>query len=893
MESATVPWNWLDPRDLSRWEAPPAAEPPAQGCIDADQLARLLQEPANDQVRYAIIRGWHPLVVAALISDAVLAGKTWIWLGNAGELRLVARDLRLAETAAPTVLAKLVDEPSDLVSVVASFPVPCPVIDLTGSAEALEDLRLKQRQAFMREHMTARRALVDLGHLLARRAQPRPYVPLASLAGRHAGRTAVCIAAGPSQDAALDLIRAFLPDCIVICVDIVHRTLVAAGIRVDYVVNLDSGEAVARRIGGSPDPRTVLVMPISGHRSMEAGFQRVSYLVSRQQPFEGGSAADHFWHGTNVGCGTIGLAVHLGCTEILLAGHDLSFSAGSYYAGSVADKDALQSFSLRNNAARQLEVPCNAGGMVRSNAQFAAGIDDIGYLLGRNPQVRAWNLAANQAVGAAIPGATALPADWRPQPAGTAAAPALPTDIFAVLASQQVLAECRSVAAAWSEQRQRGLPIRDARIAVGAQPGLGEACLLLEPFISGYLADALRLMALPATADAGPVIAEVERCCDATVQLWLERIERGITTDDWRAVPKRVWPEPEQRTWFKSLILWRIAQNPASSRGQYLSFCAREYAELQRAIPQAPLPVWRDLPDWVVLMAQLWLTAPDPVIAAFLDLCGLQDEDAVRTAAAQARSLGIAPLPVSPAAAACQRLRQQISEDLLADAELAASWLPAVPLVVDALLAKGSGAAQRLAVLEQIIRAGRIPVNDVLIGKVVATHPDIGAACALFEGHEKVMGEATTLAMAQRQASIGDVDGAIANLVRIRALSAYAADAWRLLCRLLTERLGAERMLAEMQGMWPQGQAALAIFAALGEKQGASAALLVVEGWRSGALPVEVLATMAQTVIAEQERLPAAAAASIGRLLDETAVQPGADAGRIAAIRGLLGRAAG
>lgn len=879
---------------MARWEAASGPEPPRQGSIHADALAQLLQEPANDQMRYVIICGWHPLVVAALTSDAVLSRKTWIWLGSPAELRAVARDLTQAGPATLTVIAKVVDDATDLVPVVAGFPVPFSVIDLGGSTGTVEELRLKQRQSLMRVHLTARKALVDVGHLLARRTRLRQNISLAGLAGLHAGRTAVCIAAGPTQDRALQLIRDSLPECIVICVDIVQERLAKSGIRVDYVVNLDSGVGVARRIGGSPDARTILVMPIAGHRDMEAGFGRVSYMYTRHAPFEGDSPADRFWHGTNVGAGTVGLAIHLGCTEVLLVGHDLSFTSTAYYAESVAEMDGLQNMALRSNAKRSFEIPGNAGGMVESSLQFSAGVDDIAYVLARNPQVKAWNLAANLGVGALIAGTSALPQPWSPAPSGGSAAPAqLTMTEVPALDPQAVLAQCRAVAAAWSGHRAAGKPIRDTMVAIEGTAELRDASQLLAPFINGYLVDALRLMALPAGSSGAPVIAEVERCCDQTVRLWFERIERAIATDDWKPVPKPTWADPAQREWLGSLLGWRIALNPASSQITYLNFCAREYSELLKVIPQAPLPAWQDLPDWTVMANALWPVAPPAFITRFIEICELLGDAGVRGGAAKARELGIAAQPLSDDVAAYRRLRQGISTDLQADAVQATAWLPLIPLLVGALLAEGPGSAARLRVLEQLIRSRRIPVGDVLIGRVVVAHPDISAACALFEGHEPVMGEATTLAMAQRLAAIGNVDEAITNLVRIRALSGYAGEAWKLLCRLLTSRLGAERMLQEMQGMWPQGQAALAVFVTLGEKLGAAEALLVVDGWRSGALPIEVLATMAQSVIAQQRGLPAAVASCLNRMLDETSALPGEDASRVTAIRTLLGRIAG
>ncbi len=169
---------------------------------------------------------------------------------------------------------------------------------------------------------------------------------VAELAGTHAGRPAVVVAAGPSLHRNVDeLTRPGVREkVVVVAVQTVLKTLLARGIRPDYVTSLDYAEVSARFFEGlaPADVQGIeLVAEAKAHPkvlSSYPGIVRCPAARVLDQVLGPALAADKgaLRPGATVAHLAYYLARHLGCDPVILIGQDLGFTDGQYYHAGAA-----------------------------------------------------------------------------------------------------------------------------------------------------------------------------------------------------------------------------------------------------------------------------------------------------------------------------------------------------------------------------------------------------------------------------------------------------------------------------------------------------------------------------------------------------------------------------
>jgi hypothetical protein len=177
----------------------------------------------------------------------------------------------------------------------------------------------------------------------------RAYVEspgVADLRGIGAGRAAVVVSAGPSLRRNVDLLgdKHVRGGVVVIAVQTVLKTLLARGIRPDYVTALDYHEISARFYEGlSPeDVRgiTLVVEPKCNPAIVAAwpgeircvGDETLDRILGERFAHEKGMLPP----GATVAHLAYYLARHLGCDPVILIGQDLGFTDGLYYGPGAA-----------------------------------------------------------------------------------------------------------------------------------------------------------------------------------------------------------------------------------------------------------------------------------------------------------------------------------------------------------------------------------------------------------------------------------------------------------------------------------------------------------------------------------------------------------------------------
>lgn len=207
--------------------------------------------------------------------------------------------------------------------------------------------------------------------------------PVDRLRDVFAGVPAAVIAAGPSLEACLPLIRALRSRMAVIAVGTAVRPLLAAGIPPDLAVVVDASPLVLRQFDGV-EPHTLrLLAPAQIEPRLLQRFadRLISFGTSALPAFDEwmerlGAPVHRLRAGGTVTITAIDAALFLGCAEILVFGFDLAFrddgithAAHSIWEEARHDPDSL------------IAVPGNTRAEVRTSRQFAAYIEvAAGYL---------------------------------------------------------------------------------------------------------------------------------------------------------------------------------------------------------------------------------------------------------------------------------------------------------------------------------------------------------------------------------------------------------------------------------------------------------------------------------------------------------------------------------
>jgi len=769
-------------------------------------VARRLHPAANDSLSDLVIVGWAKGALDLVLEDHYLKQKGTVWLVQPGQLPHLARALaaRSAETA--HIRIAVCERPGQIPYVLSLLPLCWSYAALdAGLVEPQEVLR-QAGQRFLRTIMPPHRVFGDLRHLLSRGEHLGEGIAMNHWKGAYAGQTALCIAAGPSLDAHLDLVRRVQDRCVVIVVDVVHRRLQQRGIKVDFTLNVDSSDCIPELLGGSSDPHSVLVCPINGHRGVDERFPRRSYFTG--DPYtEWVVGGDHtFRKGTTVGIATVGFAHYLGCREVVLVGHDLAFKADSYYS-SCADGKSLEAINrpISNRSVRT--IPGNDGGMVTTDLLFQIGVDDLSILL------RAWkddltvyNPNINAKIGARIENTLPLSGDWDPLAKAPLPRPAAGPTLGSLGAVERLkelprtlVESARGLADYWREQRHRD-PTQFSHLTIPRDPFLTLAFSPMALFERGLTYHMVRLQALPPSITLADHHREFEAFAEQVDEAAIDLLKRAcdLEQDPFAIDEKLIRDTGLSAAQFNELFA-RIALEPEFSMDNaMLPNLAQCYHNLRHGLPQVGMPAPHSANEGLMLCQSLGLLIPRRFLIQTLCLCVMEDEAYFAPCLDWARRHGVLtpdqltvdalpaphdrgePQPWLDAAAAVIAIRHEADGGLASTAARALTWHPCRLYLLRALLNRGPIGIE---VLEQLIDAGDLPLDDQLAALVLLNHPDVARAVAIISPRLKELGEATTMAIAHREEQRGNWNGALSQVASVRPLSRFRDQALVIACR--------------------------------------------------------------------------------------------------------------
>src|ERR1043165_6240965 len=493
---------------------PPISEPEHEP--EPGFLMRALMPAANDSLSDLVIVGWARGAADLVLADPYLAAKETVWV--VGESQLPHLAAGLAGRDQSHIRVAVCDKAEQVPFILSQLA-------LCWSFAAL-DVRLGQPSAilhqawnrFVRCCLPPERVIGDIRHLLARIDRIGDALPLSAWKDHYRGETALCLAAGPSLNESLELVRRFQDRCVVIVVDVIQKRIQAAGIKVDFVLNVDTSASLAKLMTPSADPHTVLVMPLVGHRDLDRAGQRRSYFANEVfSDWLLGEGSHTFDKGTTVGIASVGFAHFLGCKEAVLLGHDPAFQRDAYYSDFVDRASHEAAMVALSNPTMRL-IPGNDGGTVPTDLYFQVAVEDLGMLLRRwGDAITAYNYNCNLATGARITGAERLPDGWEP-----ARRDALPRPSCATVLADHGVAEraagfaermrtqSQAVADFWRKRRADN-PTEFSHLTVPPTLELHFAMAYLTLFERGLVYHMLRLHALPPSITVAGHHDEIDR----------------------------------------------------------------------------------------------------------------------------------------------------------------------------------------------------------------------------------------------------------------------------------------------------------------------------------------------------------------------------------------------
>jgi hypothetical protein len=787
--------SFLVPADAERLRA---GKPGDEPITTAWELHERYRPAANDCFRDMLVVGWTQGALEVVRQDGVLRSKRITWFVRTEHALFLQRAIEAGD--GPAVRIALCDDPAQLPQLVERL-TPCwslVVLDRTLCPPG--ELHLLGRARYLRAAGNIERVVDDLRHLLSRMDRIPAGIPFQEWRNRYAGQTALCLAAGPSLDRRLAFIRQHMHRCVVIAVDVIQQRLQAEGIKVDFVINVDSvGESINDRLVPPTDPATVFVMPANGHRGMDVKFPRRSYFGhGRLARWILGEHAS-FQTGTNVGISTLGLAEYLGCTEIVLLGHDLSFSDSDYYSTMVANQVFHNQEELACTRTMRRTVMGNSGKPVTTSYLFEIGIQDLGILLSNAPNITAFNPNITDGIGAKLLNTSALPADWQPRNVGALPRPDSERVLGAGVPTRaEVCARLRkegdALVKTWS-QRPAGTDLLAMADLIWQMP---EAALIgdfISPLSMGSIMHLLRLSVLPPSIGTARHRQEVEELFARALKVVNGFIQECLGDDDQPLAGRveRCKRSEKKRHFLLSVASSLIAMPEDSPADAILlpSMC-RLLRNQRLAAPDFPLPTPQSSMEALQVVRELGDMVSEAYLVETLCLCAL---DELAEPLSWARASEILPPRLIPQAGrtkrkrgesialdatdAVLRLRAGVSGSLSADANLACTWHPCQLHLLKALIACGGPGIDQL---QAMLLRRQFELDDQMAALILLHLPDYLRACHLLGGYESTLGEASILAMAHRQMERGEYAAALKFALSIRALSRFRSQALAIAC---------------------------------------------------------------------------------------------------------------
>lgn len=186
------------------------------------------------------------------------------------------------------------------------------------------------------------------------------------------GKDVYLIAAGPSLDKNITLLKQKPQNSVILAVGAVYRKLISIGIQPDYVVFLDSSELIYPQIDSLLNETVPLIICSTAYYKISSEYRGDKYLVCQKDFLKAEEYAEAHSHNTYKTGGSVStiafdIAVKLGAKRVITLGLDLSYTnSGKIHA----DDAGIQEIPLINSENGVLSIDGYYGETVLTTPSF-------------------------------------------------------------------------------------------------------------------------------------------------------------------------------------------------------------------------------------------------------------------------------------------------------------------------------------------------------------------------------------------------------------------------------------------------------------------------------------------------------------------------------------------
>ena len=182
------------------------------------------------------------------------------------------------------------------------------------------------------------------------------------------GKRVVVVAAGPSLDKNVELLKNKPEDVVIVATGTVFRKLLSLGIDMDYVIVSDANRRVYKQMEGLEDNEIPLIYLSTAYKGFSKNYKGKKYLICQ----DGYDKAEQFakekgWHlyqtGGSVSTTALDMCIYLGSKEIAFIGLDLAYTNNLAHATGTSRREAAEAEKLK-------QIPAVGGGMVPASKLF-------------------------------------------------------------------------------------------------------------------------------------------------------------------------------------------------------------------------------------------------------------------------------------------------------------------------------------------------------------------------------------------------------------------------------------------------------------------------------------------------------------------------------------------
>lgn len=181
-------------------------------------------------------------------------------------------------------------------------------------------------------------------------------------------KNAVIVAAGPSLDKNVELLKHKPAGTIIVAVGTVFHKLVDMGIAPDFVIFLDAQPHLYKQIAGLENLEIPIICASTACKRIAASYQGRKYLIcqhgyERAEAYAGERGYRLYETGGSVSTIALDLCLQLGCRNVAYIGLDLAFTGNHTHALNTAD------YAIEDENGK-VQVPAADGGMIYASRVF-------------------------------------------------------------------------------------------------------------------------------------------------------------------------------------------------------------------------------------------------------------------------------------------------------------------------------------------------------------------------------------------------------------------------------------------------------------------------------------------------------------------------------------------